>query len=544
MDITLNLNTNMMSSTGTKSSTNKNSKADNSFDSIMNIGNNTDKKTFMDKKIDDKSDNYVDDENQIESPRKTRIESTKSEEVKDTEEVSSSDEESSIDKVKENEEEIRNKKRKEECAASEVLSMIMNTLTNENVNLDDYIVVNEDMTISFNDEKIQDFISQMQGVYESEVGLNFNEVLENVTDILMGNNKEIETLETNIINTDKSDSTELINMALNFIEDKINELLPEQIESNEIQIETNDLLEELQVNLLEQNADMIQTEDTAIITDDEVLDGVKNIINELLGNVNNKNDELEIRKNNFKSKSEKAEDIQINVDNNTENIESVNELDTTLQNESNESEDSKSDIKDGKRENKDVKRVNINNNEVDYTLNNKNFEIKENFQKVTVQTVRENLASNFAENLNVVKQTISGISLSMSETSSEMNIKLDPENLGKINLKVATENGIVMAKFEAESQRVKEILEANLSLLKESLSEKGISVQSLEVSVSSNTSQDSSNYDYERNANKSNNPHKIPRNGINKIVSIVDNNNRSKIRNTHYMIGNNVNYIA
>jgi len=64
-----------------------------------------------------------------------------------------------------------------------------------------------------------------------------------------------------------------------------------------------------------------------------------------------------------------------------------------------------------------------------------------------------------------------------------MVITLKPETLGKLTLKVVTENGIVIAKFAAESQQVKEIIEANMQQLKDSLQNQGLSIQGFSVSV-------------------------------------------------------------
>lgn len=71
---------------------------------------------------------------------------------------------------------------------------------------------------------------------------------------------------------------------------------------------------------------------------------------------------------------------------------------------------------------------------------------------------------------------------------SEMVMDLKPESLGKLSLKVVTENGIVTAKFVAENQQVKEVIESNMQLLKDSLEKQGLSVQGFSVSVGQQSS--------------------------------------------------------
>ena len=64
-----------------------------------------------------------------------------------------------------------------------------------------------------------------------------------------------------------------------------------------------------------------------------------------------------------------------------------------------------------------------------------------------------------------------------------MLIKLKPDNLGKVTMQISVENGNISAKFLAESQKVKEILESNMQELKDQLAKQGMAVQEMSVSV-------------------------------------------------------------
>ena len=77
-----------------------------------------------------------------------------------------------------------------------------------------------------------------------------------------------------------------------------------------------------------------------------------------------------------------------------------------------------------------------------------------------------------------------------------MVIKLKPNDLGKVTVKISIENGVMNAKFLADSIKVKETLESSLNNLKESLKEQGLQVQNLSVSVDSGRSQ---NQNFEQN---------------------------------------------
>ncbi len=86
----------------------------------------------------------------------------------------------------------------------------------------------------------------------------------------------------------------------------------------------------------------------------------------------------------------------------------------------------------------------------------------------------------------VVNQLVERMKVEIKGNVSEMRITLKPEHLGDVSMKVATENGIVTAHFVAESQRVKEVIESNFNQLKDTLSQQGLQVAQLSVSVGEN----------------------------------------------------------
>lgn len=83
----------------------------------------------------------------------------------------------------------------------------------------------------------------------------------------------------------------------------------------------------------------------------------------------------------------------------------------------------------------------------------------------------------------IINQVIKKADLIVQGSHQEMVMKLEPESLGKLNLKLVVENGLVTAKFVAESHQVKEVLESNFNQLKDALQDKGIAVQNFSVSV-------------------------------------------------------------
>ena len=103
----------------------------------------------------------------------------------------------------------------------------------------------------------------------------------------------------------------------------------------------------------------------------------------------------------------------------------------------------------------------------------------------------------------VINQIMAQVKVTSSgENFTEMRLMLRPESLGEITLRVITQNGIVMAQFEAESQRVKEVLEANFNQLRDALTEAGIAFGQLNVYVRQEGEERFHQFERERQANR------------------------------------------
>ena len=110
---------------------------------------------------------------------------------------------------------------------------------------------------------------------------------------------------------------------------------------------------------------------------------------------------------------------------------------------------------------------------------------KDNFQ-LNIKQANANLQKESLVKFNksdIINQVIKKADLFVQGSHQEMVMKLEPESLGKLNLKIVVENGLITAKFVAESQQVKEVLESSFNQLKNALQEKGIAVQGFSVSV-------------------------------------------------------------
>ena len=135
-----------------------------------------------------------------------------------------------------------------------------------------------------------------------------------------------------------------------------------------------------------------------------------------------------------------------------------------------------------------------------------------------------------------------GARIILNGDKSEMLMQLKPESLGKVTLKIVTENGCVNAKFNVENERVRQTLEANILSLKETLENQGLSVQECTVQVGK-----------EKNANgfsegKNWDDNWRRREGIDGVDAaerlVMDANRRAILRNQYFSDESSVQYSA
>lgn len=87
----------------------------------------------------------------------------------------------------------------------------------------------------------------------------------------------------------------------------------------------------------------------------------------------------------------------------------------------------------------------------------------------------------------IVRQVIDAVKVTNTNELTSMEIALNPENLGKLNLTVVAKNGSVTAQIIAENETVKRALEAQLTVLKTNLEQQGVKIDAVEVAVASHS---------------------------------------------------------
>jgi flagellar hook-length control protein FliK len=89
--------------------------------------------------------------------------------------------------------------------------------------------------------------------------------------------------------------------------------------------------------------------------------------------------------------------------------------------------------------------------------------------------------------VDVVDQVVESIKLNNTTELKSMEIQLNPQNLGKVNLMVSVREGVITAQITAENEQVRKALESQITTLKENIQNQGIKVDAVEVTVQSHS---------------------------------------------------------
>ncbi|SKC74408.1 flagellar hook-length control protein FliK [Maledivibacter halophilus] len=109
------------------------------------------------------------------------------------------------------------------------------------------------------------------------------------------------------------------------------------------------------------------------------------------------------------------------------------------------------------------------------------------------QTTTKKTDNNINEDSDLFDQILEGAKDSLSEEVSQITIALKPDSLGDLSIKISVEGGITVARFEAESETVKQALNDNIEEIKEMLKDKGFTIHKTVVTL--NSEDEDSNYE-------------------------------------------------
>lgn len=108
-----------------------------------------------------------------------------------------------------------------------------------------------------------------------------------------------------------------------------------------------------------------------------------------------------------------------------------------------------------------------------------------NEQTIATLTEEQSVSSAFTttQSDQVMNQIMDQMANNVKGQVTELEMQLNPESLGKVNVRLVAEESGLTAKFTAENEMVKGILESQLVQLKENFTNQGIKVNAVEVAV-------------------------------------------------------------
>ena len=151
-------------------------------------------------------------------------------------------------------------------------------------------------------------------------------------------------------------------------------------------------------------------------------------------------------------------------------------------------------ILDGKTENKNMESKDGNG---DFNENKFSLHTGHNFDNIGEVKAVENKAEPFSRVLEskISEQIIEKVNLNIKNGKKEIKIKLKPEFLGRISMKISTDNQQIMVKVVAEHSHVKELIENNLNQLKTALNQHGLEVDKFDVTLAQDSGQSFDEYE-------------------------------------------------
>ena len=85
----------------------------------------------------------------------------------------------------------------------------------------------------------------------------------------------------------------------------------------------------------------------------------------------------------------------------------------------------------------------------------------------------------------IMQQILDYIKVSVKPDMTSLQMQLNPEELGTLQIEVTNKNGMLTAQFTTQDESVKAVIESQLIQLKENMNEQGLKVQAVEVTVAS-----------------------------------------------------------
>lgn len=159
---------------------------------------------------------------------------------------------------------------------------------------------------------------------------------------------------------------------------------------------------------------------------------------------------------------------------------------------------------------------------------------------------QETLGAQDVEAQEIFEQITEYMRTNVNADVSEIEMQLNPENLGKLQIHVSSKDGVLSAQLIAQNELVKGILETQLIQLKEQFEQQGVKVEAVEVAVASYSFDQGLNQDAQQYAGDSKQARKTVIRRINLNEELVEELTEEEKIAAEMMAanGNTVDYMA
>lgn len=346
---------------------------------------------------------------------------------------------------------------------------------------------------------------------------NIEALIENLSSLiskLEENTLNLEDLDLSFLNLENIEAEELLNALEQFLSE-------ESYFPNDELVQINEMMENLSFFLEDEITKIMKfsKEEPEKLLSEEILNELTSLKNELVQVVNEtktiKEDVLDLNLEDTKEQilidESENEDLEFNEELSNEDIQNVKGIE----------EKSIEENIVGEMEDIDVEK----NDSDSYTFET----IDRTTTKETPKVIENPLPQ--VEEKEIIEQIVNKAKLIVEDNKQEIRIKLKPEVLGDLILKMEVVKGSILAKIMVDNHRTKELIEANLVQLQEDMKENNLEIKTFEVFVGSN-------HDFDREEreqfvfNKKQNKIKVRKNEI-KEVEIYDDNIMTKNEGTY-----------
>lgn len=307
-------------------------------------------------------------------------------------------------------------------------------------------------------------------------------------------------------------------------------------------IEGKDLLDMENVTKLVMDLKNINNKFELLVHKDanDVIKDVQKSIAELMENIESNTSEENVLNENVFDTAEKVLDKNVMAEENV-NGDEVQVDETVVNNQVTQAGEtdtnSESMLSDDNEKGNDLSK----NEKTESTQNNPLQEMTDNILKEIEVALEEKVDEVTATRM--VREIADNITVAIREKLTSLEMQLNPENLGKVTVLLATEESGITAKIAAETEMAKNAIEQQLTILKENFEKQGLKVTEIEVTIASHGFEQNLDGSNERNEGQQKKNNRIRQGLLDELNGVVTEEQETE-EIMKQALGNTVSYLA